>query len=99
MKERCKNCPVYESGTCKCKNCDDDCKNGTIPIKSDETEKNAGNVEPRINVFDKIKSRETNSSDLEIYHKANNKIRNKRLQRRNRPRYARKKVPKRNVQC
>lgn len=29
MKEECKNCSVYEAGTCKCKDCNNICKKGS----------------------------------------------------------------------
>lgn len=67
MKERCKNCSVYETKTCRCWNCGGDCRNGIAPTSGDDPQCKNGNIsKTRKNMFGKLICDTTCLTDVEI---------------------------------
>ena len=91
---------MYDAGTCKCKNCDDDCKNGAIQLCDNDTKIDIRNKE-QDNIFADVESGTTNSSDFDINNTVNpinNKIRNHSIRRRIISRHTRRNLQKRNLE-
>lgn len=84
MKEKCKNCPIYEAGTCKCKNCNDICK-CTTPPSDGKCPQDNGRVlqQPIKSIFADLKNEITNLNDKELrslISLVNNEWRKRRMQ-------------------
>ena len=105
MKERCKNCSLYESKTCVCWDCDDICK-ATTPSLGGKPHKDNNKTfqQPRKNCFADLKNEITYLSDSEIRclsDLVNQEIKNRMLRKRSarRTKLLRKKEQQRNAQA
>ncbi len=68
MKERCKNCSVYETKKCKCWSCEDDCK-GITSTNNDAPQCKNGNMPTmKKDIFADLINGLTYLNDSEIHY-------------------------------